>query len=145
MCQYSKCKKQYRTVNTHACTVHSITPSARRSPLACCCSSQSRSTGGLRWPPERRRSKVLLSCEKVALLSGSICQQLSVIILYLWQTTNTVRQDHMEGCAECGNMLFITVPLTALDCSLQASSASHQWKWPLQHLSYASGCRATGL
>ena len=40
---------------------------------------------------------MLLSCEKVALLSGSIFQQLSVITLYLWQITNTEIKTRPHG------------------------------------------------
>ena len=81
------------------------------------------------------------SSEKVALLSGSMSQQLSVITLYLWQTG----RRHKSAWRDARRVATCSTPLTAQDCSRQASSACYQWKWPLQHLNYSSGGRAFGL
>ena len=82
-----------------------------------------------------------LSTEKVALLSGSISQQLSIITLYLHEA------DRQTGrwLKRARGGLARTTPLTALGCSRWASSVCHQWKWPLQHLNCSSAGRGAGL
>ena len=81
------------------------------------------------------------SSEKVALLSGSMSQQLSVITLYLWQTG----RRHKRAWRDARRVATCTTSLTAQDCSCLASSACYHWKWPLQHLNNSSGGRAFGL